>query len=105
MRKSAPYTLDDQLGWDSLPAAVEVEPAAAADIPDEVRRLTAAASAGVASVACIGNRVYTGLEDDELYFAVPGATIHTTLDELQTILHANEELEKFHRQRAAALAG
>jgi uncharacterized protein (DUF169 family) len=63
-----------------------------------------AATAGVASVACIGNRVYTGLDDNELYFAVPGAAIPAVLDELQTILHANEELEKFHRQRAAALA-
>ena len=47
VHKSTPYTLDDQLGWDILPPPVEVETAAASDIPDEVRRLTAAASAGV----------------------------------------------------------
>jgi uncharacterized protein (DUF169 family) len=63
-----------------------------------------AATAGVASVACIGNRVYTGLGDEEMYFAVPGSEIDATLDELQTILHANEALEQFHRQRAAVLA-
>src|SRR5205807_2803521 len=27
---------------------------------------------GVASLGCIGNRVYTGLPDDELYYALPG---------------------------------
>src|SRR5205085_6581224 len=27
---------------------------------------------GVASLGCIGNRVYTGLADDELYYALPG---------------------------------
>ncbi len=29
------------------------------------------ASSSIASVGCIGNRVYTGLGDDELYIAVP----------------------------------
>jgi len=58
---------------------------------------------GVASVGCIGNRVYTGLEDDELYFAVPGTAARKTLAALDTILAANAELERFHRQRAATL--
>ena len=61
------------------------------------------AQAGIASVGCIGNRVYTGLGDDELYFAVPGSALPQTLDQLETILHANTELEAFHRQRAATL--
>src|SRR6267378_3909461 len=30
---------------------------------------------GVASLGCIGNRVYTGLGDDELYFTIPGAKV------------------------------
>jgi uncharacterized protein (DUF169 family) len=59
--------------------------------------------AGIASVGCIGNRVYTGLGDDELYFTVPGSALPQTLDQLETILHANTELEAFHRQRAATL--
>jgi uncharacterized protein (DUF169 family) len=59
--------------------------------------------AGIASVGCIGNRVYTGLGDDELYFAVPGYVLGQTLDQIDTILHANTELEAFHRQRAATL--
>jgi uncharacterized protein (DUF169 family) len=61
--------------------------------------------ASVASVGCIGNRVYTGLGDDELYFAVPGRALESTLGKLETILNANTELESFHRQRAATLAG
>jgi len=61
------------------------------------------AGAGIASVGCIGNRVYTALGDDELYFAVPGAAVLPTLEHLGTILTANTALEALHRQRAAAL--
>lgn len=60
-------------------------------------------TASVASVACIGNRVYTGLQDDELYLAVPGAMLERTLEQLDTIVTANVELEQFHRARAATL--
>lgn len=45
VRRDAPYALDDQLGWDSLPAPVELE-AGATEIPPEVRQLTAVATAG-----------------------------------------------------------
>jgi uncharacterized protein (DUF169 family) len=61
-------------------------------------------TAAVASVGCIGNRVYTDLGDDELYLAVPAAALDATLGQLETILNANVELEKFHRQRAAELS-
>ena len=57
----------------------------------------------VTSVGCIGNRVYTGLADDELYIAVPGAAIERVLAEIDTIVNANVELEKFHRARASEL--
>lgn len=59
---------------------------------------------GVASVGCIGNRVYTGLSDEELYLAVPGSAVERVLGEVETIVNANIELEKFHRARAASLA-
>jgi uncharacterized protein (DUF169 family) len=62
------------------------------------------AAAGVASVGCIGNRVYTGLDDNELYFTVPGALLGRLLEKLGEILAANAELEAFHRQRAAAVS-
>jgi uncharacterized protein (DUF169 family) len=62
-----------------------------------------AAGQSVASIGCIGNRVYTELADDELYLAVPGGALGPMLDKLETIVTANAELEKFHRRRAATL--
>jgi benzoyl-CoA 2,3-dioxygenase component A len=46
VRKSSPYTLADQYGWDGLPAPVEVEAGRAGEIPAEVRQLAEVASAG-----------------------------------------------------------
>jgi len=57
----------------------------------------------VASVGCIGNRVYTGLDDNELYLVVPGSAVQQTLEQLAVIVAANRELESFHRARAAAI--
>jgi uncharacterized protein (DUF169 family) len=53
----------------------------------------------VASFGCIGNRVYTGLGDDELYVSIPGSGLARTLEKLTVILNANSELEAFHRGR------
>ena len=64
----------------------------------------AASQSGVASVGCIGNRVYTELGDDEMYFAVPGTALPRVLEQLDVMLNANAALESFHRERAAALA-
>jgi uncharacterized protein (DUF169 family) len=55
-----------------------------------------------ASFGCIGNRVYTGAADDEAYFAIPGSQLGAVEEKLATIVRANQELEKFHRARAAA---
>lgn len=65
-----------------------------AAIPAVLRSGRAAASLG-----CIGNRVYTSLEDDEFYLALPGARVETVAEKLATIVRANEELERFHRAR------
>ncbi|MCU1277104.1 MAG: hypothetical protein JWM53_650 [bacterium] len=54
------------------------------------------------SFGCVGNRVYTSLDDNEAYFAIPGAAVSAVEERLRVILHANEELEKFHRARAKA---
>jgi uncharacterized protein (DUF169 family) len=62
-----------------------------------------ASASGVASVACIGNRVYTDLGDGELYITVPGSGVADVLEQLGTILAANRALEAFHRNRAATL--
>lgn len=51
------------------------------------------------SLGCIGNRVYTGLADDELYAAIPGCRMDEVLKHLDVIVEANSKLEAFHRQR------
>ena len=53
----------------------------------------------VASFGCIGNRVYTGLADDEFYVTVPGNGLASTLDRLAVILNANTQLKAFHEAR------
>jgi len=54
-----------------------------------------------ASFGCIGNRVYTGLGDDEGYYAIPGANILQVVNKLSTIVEANRQLNLFHKARAA----
>jgi uncharacterized protein (DUF169 family) len=51
------------------------------------------------SLGCVGNRVYTGLGDDEFYAAIPGSKLAALVDKLATIVAANRELERFHRTR------
>ena len=58
---------------------------------------------GVTSLGCIGNRVYTGLGDDELYFTIPGGRVGDVVERLEAVLHANRELERYHEGRRAAL--
>lgn len=55
-----------------------------------------------ASFGCIGNRVYTGADETEAYFAIPGSHLGAIEESLAVIVRANHELEKFHRGRAAA---
>ena len=59
---------------------------------------------GNTSLGCIGNRVYTGLGDAELYFTIPGPRLADVVDKLETIVHANRELEQYHQARRATLA-
>jgi uncharacterized protein (DUF169 family) len=58
----------------------------------------------VSSLGCIGNRVYTGLGEDELYVAVPGADLEKVAAALSTIVSANQALEEYARGRRAQLA-
>src|SRR3989475_5321263 len=67
-------------------------------IPEAMR-----AARGNTSLGCIGNRVYTGLGDDELYFTIPGAKLADVVLQLETIVHANRELETYHEGRRQAL--
>ncbi len=54
------------------------------------------------SFGCIGNRVYTGLGDDEGYYAIPGERVAAVVQQLGVITEANRQLEAFHKARAAA---
>jgi len=58
----------------------------------------------VTSAGCIGNRVYTGLGEDELYFAVPGKDLTRVADELETVAAANVRLMEYRRQRRQLLS-
>jgi len=63
-------------------------------IPDAMQ-----AARGNTSLGCIGNRVYTGLGEDELYVTIPGASLADFVSKLETIVHANGELQKYHEGR------
>lgn len=75
------------------PAGMMGRPTCAA-VPEALRT-----QQGVASLGCIGNRVYTGLADDELYFALPGSRLAAVAEKLAALVHANQELEKYHRAK------
>lgn len=53
-----------------------------------------------ASFGCVGNRVYTGADEHDAYFAIPGSQLAALEARLAVIVRANQELEKFHRARA-----
>ena len=59
---------------------------------------------GNTSLGCIGNRVYTGLGDAELYFTLPGSRVPDVVTKLETVVHANGELQQYHEGRRTALA-
>ena len=46
------YSIDEQLGWDALPAPTDVEPDTASALPDDIARLTEAATAGQGGPVC-----------------------------------------------------
>ena len=64
----------------------------------------AAASLGmVASTACVGNRVYTRLDDATLYAVVPGPALASIVKEAATIRSANAALQQHHTSREQQL--
>jgi hypothetical protein len=54
-------------------------------------------------MGCVGNRVYTGLPDSELYTTVSGEQIASVAAQLATIANANAMLTDYHGQRRSAL--
>jgi len=57
----------------------------------------------VMSTGCIGNRVYTGVEEGELYAAVPGKDLAKLADAGRTISVANAKLQEYHEARRLQL--
>jgi uncharacterized protein (DUF169 family) len=67
--------------------------------------IPAALASGIASsLGCIGNRVYTGLAEEEFYTVVRGDELDRLMDEMKTITAANVMLAEYHRDRRLALS-
>ena len=67
--------------------------------------LPASLKAGsILSLGCMGNRVYTGLGDDELYIVVRGRDLAALADALDVIASANSALQQYAEGRRADLA-
>ena len=64
----------------------------------------AMASGTISSGACIGNRIYTSLGDDEMYIALPGTALAKVTAELPIILSAAAKLEAYHKSKRQTLA-
>jgi uncharacterized protein (DUF169 family) len=58
----------------------------------------------ILSLGCIGNRVYTGLGEDEMYFVLRGADVAAVAEALGTITSANGALQQYAQGRRAELA-
>ncbi|HTP67824.1 MAG TPA: DUF169 domain-containing protein [Dongiaceae bacterium] len=58
----------------------------------------------ITSLGCIGNRVYTGLAEDEMYVVIRGAVLERVADALATITAANAALRSYASDRRAQLA-
>jgi len=57
----------------------------------------------VISSGCVGNRVYTGLSEGELYAALPGRDLAKLADKARTIAAANARLQEYHQARRQQL--
>ncbi len=67
--------------------------------------IPAALAAGtVSSLGCAGNRVYTGLGEDELYVAVPGKDLEKVAAALEIIVSANQAIHDYARGRRTELS-
>jgi len=56
-----------------------------------------------ASTGCVGNRVYTGLGDSDLYVAVPGKDVARIAEETTVVRTANATLMQYHQDRKQQL--
>ena len=64
---------------------------------------TALGQGMVTSAGCLGNRIYTGLNDDELYVLLPGKVLQRVVDEVQSVVESNTKLTNYYRVRRKSL--
>ena len=57
----------------------------------------------VVSTGCVGNRVYTGVDEGELYAVVPGKDLAKLAETGATISTANARLQEYHEARRQQL--
>jgi uncharacterized protein (DUF169 family) len=66
--------------------------------------IPAALASGVASsLGCVGNRVYTGLNEHEFYSVIRADRLDAISSEMGTITAANVMLTQYHRERRASI--
>jgi uncharacterized protein (DUF169 family) len=58
----------------------------------------------ILSLGCVGNRVYTGLGENEMYVVFRGRDLAAIADALETILSANAALREYHSTQRQHLA-
>jgi len=58
----------------------------------------------ILSLGCMGNRVYTGLGEDEMYFVLRGKDLAAVADALRVITDANTALHEYAAGRRSQLA-
>jgi uncharacterized protein (DUF169 family) len=58
----------------------------------------------ILSLGCMGNRVYTGLGEDEMYFVLRGRDLAAVADALVVITSANAALNDYAKERREQLA-
>jgi len=62
------------------------------------------AHGSILSLGCIGNRVYTGLGEGEMYFVLRGKDLAAVADALAVIAGANSALQTYAHGRRSELA-
>ena len=58
----------------------------------------------ILSLGCIGNRTYTGINDEEVYFVLRGKDLPAVADALDVIAKANTTLHEYALERRRTLA-
>jgi uncharacterized protein (DUF169 family) len=64
---------------------------------------TALTQGMVTSGGCVGNRIFSELDDDELYVLIAGRFLQKIAEALQGIADSNMKLREYHRERRRAL--